>query len=66
MGWVVGGSNLSGSVIFCTHPDRLWGPYSMGTGFLPGVKPLRRGPDRTNMPQVLPLGGNLLKGWPLT
>jgi hypothetical protein len=25
-GWTVRGSNLGGGEIFCTHPDRLWGP----------------------------------------
>ena len=40
-GWTVRGSNSSGGEIFCTHPDRPWGPPSLlyyGYWVFPGGK----------------------------
>jgi len=42
MGWMVWGLNPGRGVIFCTHPDQLWGPTSLlYNGYwvsFPGVK----------------------------
>jgi hypothetical protein len=51
MGWKVRGLNPTGGEIFCTHPDRPWGPPSLlyngyGVSFL-GVKRPGQGVDYT-------------------
>jgi len=43
MGWMIWGSNPGGGEIFCTSPDRPWGPPSL-LSFL-GVKQLGCGID---------------------
>jgi hypothetical protein len=49
MGWTVQGSNAGGSMTFCTHPDRPWGPPSLlYNGYrvsFSGVKRTGRGID---------------------
>jgi len=52
-GWTIRGSNPGGGEIFCTCPDRPWGPPSLlynGTASFPGVK---SGRDVTLTPHPL-------------
>jgi hypothetical protein len=49
-GWTVRWSNPGGGEIFCTGPDRPWGPPSLlynGTGSFPGVKRPERDADHS-------------------